>query len=100
MCPFECAFNGVEADLPGLTDKDVDVKVDGDLLTISSIKKEEKEKGYIIRERHDAGFSRSFTIPKDIDKDKIKAHFKNGVLSLELPKTPEAKPRSIEVKSN
>ena len=42
----------------------------------------------------------NFPLPKDIDKDNIKATFKNGVLTLELPKTPEAKPRSIEVKSN
>ncbi|MBN2443981.1 MAG: Hsp20/alpha crystallin family protein [Spirochaetales bacterium] len=93
----------IEAELPGYTEKDVDVKVDGDLLTISSAKKEEKEEKkneYIIRERHERSFTRSFTLPKDIDRENIKAHYKNGVLSLELPKKPETKPRSIEVKAN
>ena len=95
----------IDAELPGYSEKDVDVKVDGDLLTISSVTKEEKEKKdsekeYIIRERHERSFSRSFTIPKDIDREKIKALYKNGVLTLELPKSPETKPRSIEVKAN
>ncbi|MBN1697586.1 MAG: Hsp20/alpha crystallin family protein [Spirochaetales bacterium] len=91
----------VEADIPGFTEKDIDVSVNGDLLTISSKKdetKEEKKKGYIIKERRSTAFSRSFTLPKNIDRDKIDAHFKNGVLSLSLPKTEQAKPKQIDVK--
>lgn len=91
----------IKADLPGFTDKDIDVKVDGDLLTISSKEKEaEDNQGYIIRERGARNFSRSFTLPKDVDTDNIKALVKNGILTLELPKSPEVKPRSIEVTSN
>lgn len=91
----------IKADLPGFTDKDIDVKVDGDLLTISSKEKEaEDNQGYIIRERGARNFSRSFTLPEDVDTDNIKALVKNGILTLELPKSPEVKPRSIEVTSN
>ena len=92
----------VEADLPGLIKKDIDVKIDGDLLTISSVEKkteEKKNEDYIIRERPDRHFSRSFTLPDDVERADIKAHFSNGVLRLELPKKPEAKPRSIEIKA-
>ena len=92
----------LEADLPGITDKDLDVKVDGNLLTISSKKDEEKKEeknGYIVRERKSSSFSRSFVLPKNVDKEKIKANFKNGVLALNMPKVPEAEPKKIDVKS-
>ncbi len=92
----------LEADLPGLTEKDIDVRVDGNLLTISSAKKEEKDDkkdGYLIRERKSYSFSRSFTLPDDVAKDKIEAQFKNGMLSLSMEKNPESKPKSIEIKS-
>lgn len=91
----------LEAELPGMTQKDIDVKVEDNLLTISSAKqdeKEEKKNGYIMRERSSSSFRRSFVLPKDADPQKIDAHFKNGLLSLELHKTPESKPRAIEVK--
>jgi HSP20 family protein len=93
----------LEADVPGLTEKDIDVKVDGNLLTISSAKKEEtenKKDGYLIKERKSYSFSRSFTLPDDVARDKIEAHFKNGLLSLTMEKNPESKPKSIEIKSN
>ena len=92
----------LEAELPGMTQKDIDVKVEDNLLTISSAKteeKEEKKNGYIMRERSSSSFRRSFVLPKDADPQKIDAHFKNGLLSLELHKTPESKPRAIEVKT-
>jgi HSP20 family protein len=92
----------LEAELPGLTEKDIDVKVDGNLLTISSAKNEEKESkkdGYLIKERKAYSFCRTFTLPEDVAKDKIEARFANGLLSLEMEKNPEAKPRQITVKT-
>jgi HSP20 family protein len=93
----------MEVELPGLTEKDIEVKLDNNLLTISSRKeekKEEKKNGYIMRERKAASFSRSFVLPEGVDREKISAEFKNGVLNLSFPKTPTAKPKSIEVKAS
>ncbi len=93
----------LEADLPGLTEKDVDVNINDNLLTISAEKHEENESdeknGYVVRERRSHSFKRSFVLPRDVDRDSIEASFSNGVLTLSLPKTAEAKPRQIEVKS-
>ena len=91
----------IEAELPGLTDKDIDVKIENEILSISSKKddkKEEKKKGYILKERRSSSFCRSFVLPKDVDKDKIDASFKNGILTLDMPKSPDAKPKNIDVK--
>ncbi len=92
----------LEAELPGLSEKDVEVKVDDNLLTISSKSENEKaeeHQGYILEERRHRSFARSFVLPKDIDRDSIEAHFNDGLLSLTLNKTPETKPKTIEVKS-
>ncbi len=91
----------LEAELPGLTEKDIDVKVEDNLLTITSaqeVKQEEKKNGYLMKERRSASFRRSFVLPKDAEKEKIEASFKNGLLTLEIPKTEQAKPRKIDVK--
>ncbi len=91
----------MEIDLPGLSEKDVEVKVDNNLLTISSKKeetKEEKANGYILKERRAARFQRSFVLPDEVEREKISASFTNGVLALSFPKVPAAKPRTIEVK--
>jgi HSP20 family protein len=91
----------MEAELPGLTDKDVELKVEDNILTLSSRKAEaaeEEKNGYLIRERRSAEFCRTFVLPKDVDREKIKAEFKNGLLAVSLPKVPEAKPRKIDVK--
>jgi HSP20 family protein len=91
----------MEVDLPGLTEKDVEVKLDNNLLTISSAKeekKEEKRDGFLLKERKATSFKRSFVLPEEVDREKISADFKNGVLSLSFPKTPAAKPKVIEVK--
>lgn len=93
----------VEAELTGLTEKDIDVKVQDNLLTISSKKSDEKEQqkhGYLLRERRSSMFSRSFVLPKDADRERVAATFKNGLLTLDIPKTPAAQPKSIEVKVN
>jgi HSP20 family protein len=91
----------LEAELPGLTQKDVDVRVEENLLTISSARNEEKEEkknGYLIRERNQSSFKRSFVLPQNVDKESISAKFKNGLLILEMQKRKEDKTRSIEVK--
>ena len=93
----------MEVELPGLSEKDVEVKLDNTLLTISSNrdeKKEEKKNGYVLRERRAARFSRSFVLPEGVDREKITAEFKNGILRLSFPKVPAAKPKTIEVKAS
>ncbi|MGO9410113.1 MAG: Hsp20/alpha crystallin family protein [Spirochaetia bacterium] len=93
----------MEVELPGLSEKDVDVKLDNNLLTISSSKedkKEEKKDGYLMRERRSSSFARSFVLPEGIDREKISAEFKNGILTLSFPKTPAAQPKTIEVKKS
>jgi HSP20 family protein len=93
----------MEVELPGLTEKDIEVKVEENLLTLSSKKedrKEEQKKGYLIRERRRAEFKRSFVLPEEISREKIKAEFKNGLLTVTLPKTPKAQPKLIDVKVN
>ena len=93
----------VEAELPGLTEKDIDVKVENNLLTISSKKSEEKEEkkdGYILKERKSSAFCRSFTLPDHVDREKIEARYKNGLLTLVIPKTKEAAPKENEIKTS
>ena len=92
----------LEVELPGLSDKDISVSVDDNLLTISSKQEEKKEEakdGYIMKERKSGTFSRSFVLPKGVDRDKIDGNFKDGVLVVTVPKGAEAKPRKIEVKA-
>ena len=91
----------LEAELPGMTQADVDVKVEENLLTISSVKNvenEEKKGGYLIRERSESSFKRSFMLPQNVDKESISAKFKNGLLILDMQKRKEDKTRSISIK--
>jgi len=93
----------VEVDLPGVDKKDVKVTVTGDVLNISGERKVEQRdesKNYYRIERSSGSFSRSFTLPAEIDQDKITADYKDGVLKITLPKTEEAKvvEKRIEVK--
>ena len=62
--------------------------------------KESKENGYLLRERRESSFTRSFRLPEGVDAGKIQAAFKNGVLELHVPKAPEAKPRRIQIAAN
>ena len=91
------------AELPGMDEKNIEVKVVNGNLTIKGEKQEEKEekKDYYLHERHFGSFERSFEVPDGVDADKIEASFKKGVLTVTLPKKPEAqKPeKKIEVKS-
>lgn len=91
----------VEVELPGMSEKDVEVKVENGVLTIASRKdesREEKDEGYIRKERRHYSFSRSFSLPDNVDLEKITANFKNGLLDIAVPKAPAAKPKLIEVK--
>ena len=94
----------IAAELPGLNEKDVEVKFADGTLTIKGEKKEEKEeqkKDYFVSERHYGSFQRSFSVPDGIDSDKIEATFKNGVLTVTLPKTPQAQKQEkrIDIKN-
>lgn len=83
----------ITAELPGMDEKNVEVKVANGMLTIKGEKQEEKEekkKDYYRRERSFGSFERSFAVPEGVDADKIEASFKKGVLSVMLPKSPEA----------
>ena len=93
----------MEVDLPGLTEKDIELKVEENLMTLSSKQeesKEEKKDGYLLQERRKTEFKRSFVLPKEVDAEKVKAEFKNGLLVVSLPKVPKAQPKLIDVKVN
>jgi len=84
----------VTVELPGLDEKDIEVKYADGLLTIKGEKQEEKQeskKDYYLRERRFGSFERRFQVPDGVDADKIEATVKNGVLSIALPKKPEAR---------
>ena len=93
------------AELPGIDDKDIEVTVSDESITIKGEKKHEKDEsgeGYQLSERSYGAFERTFGIPAGVDADKIAAEFSKGVLKLTLPKTPEAQkkqPKKIEVKA-
>jgi HSP20 family protein len=90
----------VTVELPGMTDKDVAVTVDDRTLTIRGEKKEEKEKkekDVFRRERAYGSFRRTIELPGDVDAAKIEATFKDGVLTIDLPKTKEAQERVKQI---
>ena len=90
----------LDMELPGCTDKDVQINLKDRVLSISSAKeqKEEKTEGeFLIKERRTSRFARSFTLPEDINGEKVKAEFKNGLLSVLIPRKPEAQSRSIAI---
>jgi HSP20 family protein len=90
----------LKADLPDVDLKDIDVKVENQTLSISGERKfdqEQTEKGYHRIERSYGSFVRSFSVPNTFDTEHIAAEFKNGVLSVTLPKKEAAKPRQVKV---
>jgi HSP20 family protein len=92
----------LKAEIPGVNPKDVELQVHDNVLTISGEKKlehEDKKDNYVRIERFYGKFSRSFTLPPYVDAQKIEATYKDGVLTVTLPKKPETKPRQIEVKT-
>lgn len=92
----------ITAELPGLAEKDLEVNLSDDILTISGEKRDEREdKNYHFSERRYGSFHRSFMVPQGVDRDKIEANFKNGVLALTLPKSADAvqRQKKIEIKA-
>jgi HSP20 family protein len=83
----------VKADLPGIDPKNVDVNIEGNILTLRGERKderEEKQENYRRVERTFGSFSRAFRLPETADTEKVGAHFKNGVLSIDVPIKPDA----------
>ena len=90
----------VKAEIPGMKEEDIDVSVVGDTLTIKGERKAEsevKEEDYYCCERSFGSFSRSISVPSNVDADKIEASYDDGVLEVNLPKVPEVKPKKISV---
>jgi HSP20 family protein len=91
----------VKAELPGMTKDDIEVDISDRYLTLKGEKKKEEkieEEDYFACERTYGAFHRSVELPKDVQADKVKASFKDGILEIRLPKTEEAKTREIKVK--
>ena len=106
----------LEIELPGLRREDIDVRVEDNLLTVSSRGNEEaagaedtgqadqeaaqtEGRKWVLRERRHGGFVRSFSLPKDVDTSAIEARAHDGVLTLSIGKAEQARPRHIEIKS-
>ena len=93
----------LRAELPGMSERDIDLKLDGNVLTLKGERKREEEQekhNYHRTERFHGTFSRSFTLPDSVDRDQIKADYKSGVLTVTIPQKPEVKPREIPVTVN
>ncbi len=97
----------LEMDLPGKTENDVSLELNDKVLTIASVDEKEAETSekktsendaqYLLRERRSAKFRRSFTLPKDIDSENVRAEFKNGVLSIKIPRKAQEQPKRIAI---
>ena len=92
----------IRLDLPGMDAKGIDIQVNENLLTVSGERKEEKEekgKTYHRVERRYGSFSRSVTLPSAVKQDAVDAQYRDGVLTIKLPKSEEARSRKIAVKT-
>ncbi len=90
------------AELPGMREEDVNVDIENNILTIRGEKREEHEEGdeghkFHVGERRYGSFQRAFTLPQSVQADAIHADFSGGVLTVRLPKAPEAKSRNIQI---
>lgn len=91
----------VSAELPGLKREDIQVEIENNTLMIKGerkFEKREEKENYHFVERSYGSFYRSFTLPKNVDAEKIAAEYKDGVLQVTLPKKEEVKPKKVEVK--
>lgn len=91
----------IRLDMPGIAPENIDVKLEGNQLTITAERKEEKtvdEKGWVRRERSVGSYTRSFSLPTTLDGSKPEAAYRHGVLTVTLPKREEVQPRSLKVK--
>lgn len=93
----------IKADLPDVNERDLDIRIENNMLTIRGERKFEKnikEENYLRVERSYGAFNRSFTLPNTVNTEGIKAEYKNGVLTLNLPKREESKPKQIKISTN
>ncbi len=91
----------VKADLPDIKPEELDIRVENNILTLRGERKFEKqvnEDNYLRVERSYGSFSRSFSLANSVNTEAIKADYKNGVLTLGIPKREEAKPKQIKVR--
>ena len=90
----------LKIEVPGIDEKDIDVRIENNTLTVHGerkIEKEEKEENYRRVERQYGGFTRTFNLPPTVDAEKVQADYDKGVLKIILPKKAEAKPKQIKV---
>lgn len=98
----------IQMDLPGRTENDINLELDRNVLTISSVNKETAETDehkeaeeevtkWLLKERKTLNFSRRFTMPDDIDAENVAASFKNGVLNVVIPRKEQAAPKKIAI---
>ena len=90
----------VKAEAPGIDPKEIDISLNSGILTLKGEKKkerEEKDASYHLIERSYGSFSRSVRLPAEVQEDKVKAGYKDGVLTVTLPKTERAKERAIKI---
>jgi len=90
----------LKIEVPGIDEKDIDVQLENNTLTVHGerkIEKEEKEENYRRVERHYGSFTRTFTLPTTVDSEKVSATYDKGVLKIALPKKAVAKPKQIKV---
>jgi HSP20 family protein len=90
----------LRADLPGLSDGEVNVQLEDNVLTISGERKaehEDQQEGYYRLERAFGAFSRSLTVPDGFDPDGVEAHFDRGVLEIRIPKPEQEKPKTVQI---
>ena len=90
----------LKLEVPGIDEKDIDVRVENSTLTVHGerkIEKEEKEENFRRVERQYGSFTRSFTLPSSVDPGQVSAHYDKGVLNISLAKKAEAKPKQIKV---
>ena len=90
----------LKIEVPGVDEKDIDVRVENNVLTVHGerkFEKEEKEENFRRVERQYGSFTRTFTLPNTVDSEKVSANYEKGILKIALPKKAEAKPKQIKV---
>jgi HSP20 family protein len=90
----------LKLEVPGIDEKDIDVRIENNMLTVHGerkIEKEEKEENFRRIERQYGSFTRSFTLPSSVDSGQVSAHYDKGLLKISLAKKAEAKPKQIKV---
>ena len=87
----------LKIEVPGIDEKDIDVRIENNVLTVHGERKFEKEENFRRVERQYGSFTRTFTLPTTVDAEKVSANYDKGILKISLPKKAEAKPKQIKV---